>query len=659
MKILMHDIETLLECFFIGIYDPQEDKKYEFGVNQWENSLDGLISYIDTHKDYYWVSYNGIRFDSQVLEWIIRNHGKWHDLPGLEICRRIHQKAQDVIDDSNYDLFPEYNQYDLTLKQLDLMKVMHYDNKMRRVSLKRLEFEMDLENVEEMPIPHYKTGLSKEEVKVVKDYCFNDIYALTQFWKFVIGETEHPLYKGNNQIQLRMDIENEYKIPCLNYSNAKIGDEIIKKFYCEEKGISYKQLPKKGFFRKEIQLKYCIPKNISFKTKQLQDFLKETKKVILKRDEDFVKTIVFYGQEYTFAKGGLHNVIKGKIYESDDENDLVDVDVAGFYPGMIINNSYYPFHLGKEFLSGYKKSYFKRIELKPLAKKDKRIKGVVLALKEAGNCPYGKSSDMDSWLYDKQMTLATCLTGEFSLLMLIEECELNGIRCIMANTDGATFIVPKIKYELFSKIKEEWREKLTIELTYELEEVKYQKMVFSNVNHYLAIKQDPNDPDRVKLKGDFMKDFELHKNKSKRIIPIALEKYYVDGVPIEQTIRNHKNIFDFAIRQKATRDFHYEGVSSKGINIYKKLIRYYVSKEGESLFKVKNPECQTNAADRSIVEKGEICKICNYLPKDTNPIEAKVDFDYYIRECQEFIDKIKLSGKKAVKRQPANQTSLF
>jgi hypothetical protein len=143
------------------------------------------------------------------------------------------------------------------------------------------------------------------------------------------------------------------------------------------------------------------------------------------------------------------------------------------------------------------------------------------------------------------------------------------------------------------------------------------------------------------------------------IIPIALEKYYVDGVPIEQTIRNHKNIFDFAIRQKATRDFHYEGVSSKGINIYKKLIRYYVSKEGESLFKVKNPECQTNAADRSIVEKGEICKICNYLPKDTNPIEAKVDFDYYIRECQEFIDKIKLSGKKAVKRQPANQTSLF
>lgn len=659
IKYLVYDLETLKRCFFIGIYLPDEKRKIGFSVNEWENQLDSFINFVEKYKDYYWVGYNSLRFDSQVIEWVIRNYEEWHELSNLEICQKIARKASDVIHDANYEVFPEYSEYSLSLKQIDLFKLMHYDNKNRQVSLKRLEFEMDMENIEEMPIHHNSDTLTKEDVQNIKDYCFNDLDATLEFWNYVTGNVEHPLYKGNNQVQFRLDVEQEFKISCMNFSNAKIGDEIIKKYYCEEKGITYKQLPKKGFFRKEIALKYCIPKNISFKTKQLQEFLDKAKKTVLKMDEDFKESIKFYGQEYTFAKGGLHNVINGKIYESDNENDIVDIDVSGFYPASIINFSYYPFHLGKEFLAGYSKVYFKRIELKPLAKKDKRIKGIVGGLKEAGNCPYGKSSDMQSWLYDKQMTLATCLTGEFSLLMLIEECELNSIKCIMANTDGATFIVPKIKYDLFTKIKEEWREKMTNKLTYELEEVKYKKMVFSTVNDYLAIKEDEKADEKVKLKGDFMKDFELHKNKSKRIIPIALEKYYVDGIPIEETIRNHKNIFDFCIRQKASKDFHYEGVTKHGKNIYKKLIRYYISNKGEKLFKIKNPQCLTNAAPISQVEAGEwMSTVCNYLKKDTDISTLDINYDYYIQGAQDIINKIKLEGRKKVAEQPKNQLSL-
>ncbi len=47
------------------------------------------------------------------------------------------------------------------VEQIDLFKIHHFDNKNRRVSLKRLEFEMDLENIEEMPIHHTKIGLKK------------------------------------------------------------------------------------------------------------------------------------------------------------------------------------------------------------------------------------------------------------------------------------------------------------------------------------------------------------------------------------------------------------------------------------------------------------------------------------------------------------------
>ena len=654
MKIVIADIETMKEYMLFSFYNPETKEWFEFEINKWKNNIDAFVRYMESLKDVYIVFYNGLRFDSQVIEYIIRNYEHWHEKSSIELCTILYQKAQDIIDDGKYEIFPEFRESQLSFKVIDLFEIHHYSNKNRLVSLKRLMFEMDMENIEEMPIFHGKIDLTEEEIELTRLYCRNDILATCEFYLVTIGETEHPLYKGNNQIQLRLDIETEFGIPCMNYSNAKIGDEIIKKYYCEEKGIEYRNLPKKGFFRKEIKLKHCIPDTISFQTKQLQDFLKRIKKITLQRDEDFVESIEFYGQTYTFAKGGIHNVIKGKVYEATDDNLLKDVDVGGFYPATIINYSYYPYHLGKEFLVGYKKVYFKRIELKPLAKKDKRIKGIVAGLKEAGNCPYGKSSDMQSWLYDKQMTLATCITGELSLLMLVEAMELAGIKCIMLNTDGGSFIVPKTKIEEFNQIKKDWVVKTTKELSYELEEVDFKKMVFSSVNDYIGIKTDGE----VKMKGDFMKDFELHKNKSARICPIALEKYYTEGIPVEDTIKNHKNIYDFAIRQKATKDFHYEGVTPSGKTIYNKLIRYYISNTGEKLLKIKNPECLTNAVDVAQVEAGEwLATVCNHLPS-SHPLE-NINYSYYIQKCQGIIDKIKLEGRKAVKKQPENQLSMF
>lgn len=665
MKVLIFDIETLIECFYVGIYVPEENIEYEFAINKWENNIEEFINFIDSYSDYYFVGYNSLGFDSQVVEWVYRNYKDWYELDNLEICRRIWQKAQDIIDDRNYNVFVEYSEYNLSLKHIDLYKVWHFDNKNRMVSLKRLEFEMDMETIEELPIPHNKTNLIIEEINDIKHYCLKvDVPATYLFYRYTIGDVDHPLYKGNNQIQIRLDIENEFGIKCLNYSNAKIGDEIIKKYYCEEKGIAYQELPKKGFFRKKINLKYCIPKVVSFKTDQLKEFLEEVRNKTIGINEEFEKVFNFYGQEYKLGLGGLHNKIDGKVFKSDKEYVLKDIDVSGFYPASIINFRYFPFHLGEEFLVGYEKPYRKRIELKPLAKKDKRIKGIVAGLKEAGNCPFGKSGDVTSWLYDKQMLISTTLTGQFSILMLIEDCELAEFPCIMANTDGATFKVERNRVEEFNKIKEEWKAKTVNTLNYELEEVDYEKMVFMSVNHYLAIKENDNSDDRVKLKGSFMKDFELHKNKSARIVPLALEQYYVNNVPIEKTIKEHTNIYDFAIRQKATRHFHYEGISNGKTNVYKKLIRYYVSNNGEKLFKIKNPECDTNAANVSIIEKkddniGYNCTVCNYLPKTIKVQDCDINFDYYISKAQKIIDKIALEGKKGIKKQPENQLNLF
>ena len=652
MNVIIYDIETLKEYFLVVCLIPQEPYRV-FRVNAEQNDLDAFIKFAEDYKDYYWVGYNNLRFDSQVIEWVMRNNEYWHELSALEITAKIHQKATDVIDDANYDVFPEYRESDLSLKQIDLFRIHHFDNKNRRVSLKRLEFEMDLENIEEMPIDHNKMGMTHEDIVTTTGYCLNDVWATYQFYLVTIGETDHPLYKGDNRIELRQDIYEEFGIPCLNYSDSKIGDEMIKKYYCEEKKIDYKELPKKGTFG-NVYVKNCIADYVEFQTPQLQQFLKDIRKLKLGIQDDFKEEIHFYDNVYSFMKGGLHTENKPEVFEADDEYEIIDWDVSSYYPAIIINNKRFPRHLGKEFLAGYKRMFERRLELKPLAKKDKRIKGIVGALKLAVNSVYGKSSDMQNWIYDRQLTMFTTITGELSLMMLIEMYELNGIHVISANTDGVTVRIHKSKLDDMRKINT-WWQNLT---EYELERTDYQKIIFSTVNDYIAIKTDGE----IKKKGDFLTDFELHKNKSARIVPIALEAYYVHDIPVADTIMGHNNIYDFCLRQKSSKDFHYEGWNrARGEKtVYNKLIRYYVSNTGEKLLKVKNPECQSNAADVSQVEAGEwVCTVCNNLPKDTDVATAGVNYQYYIERAERIIHKIQTNGKKRKVVVNPNQLSLF
>ena len=650
MEVVCYDIETMQEMFLVGVYYPDGRKYYEFEVSAYVNQLDAFVRFTESYDDCYWVGYNNLRFDSQVVEWVLRNHDKWHELSSLEICAKIAQKAADVIHDANYDVFPEYKEDWLTLKQIDLFKINHFDNKNRMVSLKRLEFELDLVNIEEMPIHHSKINMTAEECKLTRDYCKNDVMATYEFYKVTTGNTEHPLYKGNNQIDLRLDIQQEFGIPCLNYSDSKIGDEMIKKFYCEEKNITAKDLNKTGFFRKEIAVKNCIADFIIFTTPQLKDFLTRIKKLKLGLADDFKESISFYDNVYSFMKGGLHTENSPKIFEADEDHLIIDWDVSSYYPAIIINNERYPAHLGKEFLRGYKHMFEKRLELKPLAKSDKRIAGIVGALKLAVNSVYGKSSDMQSWIYDRQLTMFTTITGELSLMMLIEAYELAGIHVISANTDGVTVMINKNNLDKMFEINKWW-----CELTqFELERTDYSKIIFSTVNDYLAIMTNG----KIKKKGDFLTDFELHKNKSARVVPIALEQWFVNGVPVETTIQNHKNIYDFALRQKASKNFHYEGSSKTGKTIYNKLIRYYVSIKGEKLWKIKNEDCDTNAAEVSQVEAGEwVMHVCNHLPKDHSL--SNVNHSYYIERANKIVSKIKLEGRRNRVVVIPNQISLF
>lgn len=327
-SVIIIDIETLKAMFLYVAFIPEEDRWEEFEISEYKNQLPDLISFIERYKEYYFVGYNSLRFDSQVVEYIIRNHEHWTSLSSKEIVGKIYQKAQDVIDDANYELFPEYREDQLSVRQIDLFKVLHLDNKLRRISLKLIEFQLDMENIEEMPIHHTVETLTEDEVRTTKNYCSNDVLTTYKLYLLTTGNTEHPLYKGDDKIQMRLDVQEEFGIPCLNYSDSKIGDEIVKKYYCAEKKITHDKLPKKGFFRKRVEARNCIAKYIKFKTPELNSFLDRLKKMGFGMKDDFKETISFYGNKYSFMKGGLHTEQSPEIFEATDNKVIIDYDVS-------------------------------------------------------------------------------------------------------------------------------------------------------------------------------------------------------------------------------------------------------------------------------------------------------------------------------------------
>ncbi len=638
LKIEVSDIETLACAITIGFYNPDSRVKTLFEISEYKNDLYSFVKFYTTENIDYVVGFNYRNFDAQVLQFIVNEHEKWFDKNNLEIVEFIYKFTQSLIDNQNYHLALPYREYQFVVPVIDMFLIFGLDGEARRTSLKAAAFQTD-GTVEEMPIHHSVKKLTREELDMVESYMFNDINETYRDLLIAIGQTEIKSYKGTNQIELRVNIKDEFGVDCMNLSDIKIGEEILKKDYAKQIKKEIKELPRKGTFRKEIQLKRCIPSYVKFETKQLQDLLKLTKSKVIKQTEDFENEFIFGKTKYVQGLGGLHSVNLNEIWEAKDDFIINDDDVSSFYPKMIIDNNYYPYHLGKELLIVYKSIYQKRIDLKPLSKTDKKIKGIVEALKLVLNSVFGKLGSMESWLYDKQTLLSVTLTGQFTLLMLAEMFESAGIRVISANTDGLTTYFHKDLLAKKQEIVKKWQE-IT---TFEIETVSFKKFVYSTVNDYLAIKESGE----VKYKGDLEVADLLYKNKSNSIIPLALQAYFEKGIKPEEFVNSHKNIYDFVARAKSSKNFHYEGINEKTgeKTVYNKLIRYYISTEGEKLLKIKNEECDTNAAKVSQVNAGDFQSIvCNEI---TNPEEhlKRVNRQWFIDKINTSIIKIEYNRK--------------
>jgi len=238
------------------------------------------------------------------------------------------------------------------------------------------------------------------------------------------------------------------------------------------------------------------------------------------------------------------------------------------------------------------------------------------ALKIILNRLYGGFSDEYGWLYDVKALLQTTINGQLLILMLIEEFEANGIKVWYINTDGISVKCDKDKIDLMREIYKEWETKTQMFL----EETIFKKAYIRDVNNFLIIKEG----DSFKYKGDYdfnsyierYGEFDVRGSFNAPIVPYAVSQYLSHNIPLEETIMNHTDIYDFCIANKTGSQFknclfEINGTSFKE-EFVQQSIRYYISKSNNKLFKVK---AKSETELESLLKKGKT-NVNSYILSD-------------------------------------------
>lgn len=133
-KVGICDIETLEELFDVGVLDPDTGDLLEFEVSKYRNELYAFVKWYTSHPFDYLVTFNGISFDQQVLQYVVDEHHRWVDFSNLEITSMIAYYASQIIENQNYGLFSQYKEHQFSIPALDVFRIHHFDNEAKRTS---------------------------------------------------------------------------------------------------------------------------------------------------------------------------------------------------------------------------------------------------------------------------------------------------------------------------------------------------------------------------------------------------------------------------------------------------------------------------------------------------------------------------------------------
>lgn len=507
--------------------------------------------------------------------------------------------AQMMIIEQNmrgYEVLREFKVKQIDFNHIDLIEVAPLAG-----SLKIYGGRLHSKRMQDLPFPPH-SELTREKEAIVRWYCANDLDMTADLYRSL-----------QKDIKLRESLGAQYKMDLRSKSDAQIAESVIVSELTRLTGVK----PQRSKILAGTCYFYQPPAYLQYRSETLQWVLSQICNTPFIVEEggtiplpDILRDTKFRVNEteYQIGIGGLHSCEAHTAQIADAEYCLIERDVASYYPFIILNLKLYPEHLGAAFLTVYKTIVDRRLKAK--REGDKHTAD---SLKITINGTFGKLGNKWSVMYSPRLMLQVTITGQLSLLYLIEKIELAGMRVVSANTDGLVIRCPRVRRDELNAIIGEWER----ETDFTTEESEYHALLSRSVNDYIAVKTDL----KVKGKGQLGRGItELFKNPVNLICVTAIERFLSAGVPIQRTVCECRDLTQF-LTVRAVQG----GAVKQGVFLGKAIRWYYATDcEGEIVY----------AKTGNKVPRSEGAQPCMKLP-DTFP--SNVDFAWYVREAEKML----------------------
>jgi hypothetical protein len=384
---------------------------------------------------------------------------------------------------------------------------------------------------------------------MLREYCDVDLHVTRNLYE-----------RFKTQIHLREEMGAKYGIDLRSKSDAQIAESVMKEILIEPVDKPCVEVGKQFFYKAPSWAKFETPQmqvilerittspfaitlsggSVASSKIDFIDWSTDQFRLVhgewRKRPNDWVFTPIQIGNTlYKMGTGGLHSMEERVNYKTCAEYILFDMDVASYYPALILKTGIYPRQIGPRFSKEYEIWFDTRMRAKHAGnKKDANSLKIVL------NGTFGKLGSPYSIFYAPDGLIQVTIGGQIALLMLIEMLELSGIPVVSANTDGIILKCPR-DLEWVAMQTVQWWEGIT---QFTMERTDYSAIYNRDVNSYIAIGPTVG----VKRKGAFSSadpGSSGWPNPTGQICVDAMIAYLTDGTPLIDTIMACKDIRQF------------------------------------------------------------------------------------------------------------------
>lgn len=495
-------------------------------------------------------------------------------------------------------------------------------------TLKEFESNVGMD-IRETTVNFDKEVLSDAEKMEIIKYCIHDVDATYRLF-------EH----RDTYINSKRMISELFHLPVatvLKSTNAKLCAMVLKAEYRHPPQSEEFVIPEKV----KPYLLDNLPQNV---LDMFVLFSKENKEVTL------------FDNEVVFGIGGIHSTYSRniKVFKTETKS-LINIDVTSYYPNLMMRFNYMSRNVPNPLI--FNQIYDLRVELKKQAKQARETLGetsqeyIILtkkqeALKLILNTTYGAMKNEFNALYDPQQASSVCYLGQLLLAALANKLyKTLNLKIIQTNTDGILVYVENYKIDELKKLVKEW-EDIT---GFTMEDDHISKFFQRDVNNYIEVDMK----NRLKVKGKWTNQYDYNPYSKKQklsnlnapITHLAILKYYTENVPIEETINNETDIYNFCFTTKTGHNYtktvyDYDGQMTN-TNKVNRVVATKNTKCG-TIFKYKKPTVKDgkNIAERydKVAEIPEHSALIN----DTPHMIEELDRDWYVEFAKNKLEDLEL-----------------